>query len=71
MKATTRLRQMLASDGIYLAPGAFDGMTARLIEQAGFDLVYASGGAIARSCGFPDIGLLSLTEVQQRLVQMT
>ena len=71
MKATTRLRQMLASDGIYLAPGAFDGMTARLIEQAGFDLVYASGGAIARSCGFPDIGLLSLTEVQQRLAQMT
>ena len=71
MKATTRLRQMLARDGIYLAPGAFDGMTARLIEQAGFDLVYASGGAIARSCGFPDIGLLSLSEVQQRLAQMT
>lgn len=71
MKATTKLRQMLACDGIHVAPGAFDGMTARLVEQAGFDLVYASGGAIARSCGFPDIGLLSLTEVQQRLAQMT
>jgi 2-methylisocitrate lyase-like PEP mutase family enzyme len=70
MKATTRLRQMMADNDIHVAPGAFDGMTARLVEQAGFDLIYASGGAMARSCGFPDIGLLSLTEVQQRLEQM-
>lgn len=70
MKATTTLRAMLAGDDIHVAPGAFDGMTARLVEQAGFGLVYASGGAIARSCGYPDIGLLSISEVQQRLEQM-
>ena len=70
MKRTTRLRQMMSGDDIHVAPGAFDGLTARLVEQAGFDLIYASGGAIARSCGFPDIGLLSLTEVQQRLEQI-
>ena len=70
MKQTTRLRQMMADQSIHVAPGAFDGMTARLVEQAGFGLIYASGGAIARSCGFPDIGLLSLSEVQQRLEQM-
>lgn len=70
MKATTRLRQMMADDQIHVAPGAFDGMSARLVEQAGFGLVYASGGAISRSCGYPDIGLLSVSEVQQRLEQM-
>jgi 2-methylisocitrate lyase-like PEP mutase family enzyme len=70
MKTTTRIRQMIHGNDIHVAPGAFDGMTARLVEQAGFDLIYASGGAIARSCGFPDIGLLSLTEVQQRLEQI-
>lgn len=70
MKATTKLRQMMADQQIHVAPGAFDGMTARLVEQAGFNLIYASGGAIARSCGYPDIGLLSLSEVQQRLEQM-
>jgi len=70
MKTTTRIREMLNSDGIFTAPGAFDGLTARLVEQAGFDLVYASGGAIARSSGFPDIGLLGYNEVLSRLEQM-
>ena len=70
MKPTTRIRQMINGNDIHVAPGAFDGMTARLVEQAGFDLIYASGGAIARSCGFPDIGLLNLSEVQQRLEQI-
>jgi 2-methylisocitrate lyase-like PEP mutase family enzyme len=70
MKPTTRLRQMMFDNDIHVAPGAYDGMTARLVEQAGFNLIYASGGAIARSCGFPDIGLLSISEVQQRLEQM-
>lgn len=70
MKTTTKLRQLIGDGGIHIAPGVFDGMTARLVERAGFDLIYASGGAIARSCGFPDIGLLTLTEVQQRLEQI-
>lgn len=70
MKVTTKLRQMMADKDIYVAPGAYDGLTARLVEQAGFKLIYASGGAIARSCGFPDIGLLGINEVQQRLEQM-
>ncbi|EIU09631.1 methylisocitrate lyase [Mycobacteroides abscessus 5S-0921] len=60
----------MEGDGIHVAPGAFDGLTARLVEEAGFDLIYASGGAIARSAGLPDIGLLSFTEVCSRLEQM-
>ncbi|SHX71310.1 Isocitrate lyase family protein [Mycobacteroides abscessus subsp. bolletii] len=70
MRRTTRLRKLVEGDGIHVAPGAFDGLTARLVEEAGFDLIYASGGAIARSAGFPDIGLLSFTEVCSRLEQM-
>lgn len=69
-RPTTRLRQLIGSDGIHLAPGAYDGLSARLVEESGSELLYASGGAIARSCGVPDIGLLSLTEVAARIEQM-
>ena len=63
MKPTTRFRQRLAQPGLIVAPGAYDGLSAKLIEQAGFDVVYATGGGISRSCGCPDIGLLTMTEV--------
>jgi 2-methylisocitrate lyase-like PEP mutase family enzyme len=46
-------------------------LTARLVELADFKAVYASGGAIARSAGYPDIGLLSFTEVADRLAKIT
>ncbi|MFJ9688813.1 oxaloacetate decarboxylase [Streptomyces bacillaris] len=69
-RPTTRLRQMIEGDGIHVAPGAYDGLSARLVEESGSTLIYASGGAIARSCGVPDIGLLGLTEVAARIEQM-
>jgi len=50
-----------------MAPGAYDGLSSRLVSLSGFDAVYASGGAIARSCGYPDIGLLSFSEVVERI----
>ncbi len=61
-----RLRQQL-SESIVVAPGAYDGLSARLVAAAGFSAVYASGGAIARAAGYPDIGLLSFTEVMDRV----
>jgi 2-methylisocitrate lyase-like PEP mutase family enzyme len=67
MRATTKLRQLLASGRTLVAPGVFDGLSARLTEQAGFAAVYASGGAVARSAGVPDLGLLSLSEIVARL----
>lgn len=70
MKVTQKLREILARPQATIAPGAFDGLSARLVEQAGFELIYASGGAIARSSGFPDIGLLGFTEVCERIAQM-
>jgi 2-methylisocitrate lyase-like PEP mutase family enzyme len=48
----------------------FDGLSAQVVEQAGFAAVYASGGAIARSAGLPDLGLLSMTEVRDRVAQI-
>ena len=69
-KPTQTLRQLLNSGKTLIAPGAFDGLSARLIEQAGFDCIYGSGGAISRSAGFPDLGLLSFSEVVERYMQM-
>jgi 2-methylisocitrate lyase-like PEP mutase family enzyme len=60
----------LKSGQITVAPGAYDGLSARLVEQAGFPAVYASGGAIARSAGAPDLGLLSMTAIADRLASM-
>ncbi|OGT32221.1 MAG: isocitrate lyase [Gammaproteobacteria bacterium RIFCSPHIGHO2_12_FULL_35_23] len=70
MKQTTKLKQLLSNKKTIIAPGIFDGLSARLAEQAGFSVLYASGGAIARSCGYPDLGLLSFNEVCERLQQI-
>jgi len=45
------------------APGAFNALVARAVAQAGFAALYVSGGATANVAGFPDIGLLTMTEV--------
>jgi len=65
-----RLVELIELQNIVTAPGVFDGLSARLVEQAGFSAIYASGGAIARSTGVPDIGLLTLTEVADRMRQI-
>ena len=67
MKSTRQLRGKLSSGSPVIAPGAYDGISARLVAMAGFDAVYASGGAIARAAGYPDIGLLSFNEVLERI----
>ena len=59
-----RLRALLAAPGLVIAPGAYDALSARLIEHAGFDLVYMTGfGSTASLLGRPDVGLLSATEM--------
>jgi len=67
MTSTPSLRAALATGKTVVAPGAYDGLSARLVALAGFDAVYASGGAIARAAGYPDLGLLSFTEVMDRV----
>src|SRR5215218_6255812 len=59
-----RLRELIAGDAVVVAPGAYDALSARLVEQAGFDAVYMTGyGATASLLGRPDVGLLSMTEM--------
>jgi 2-methylisocitrate lyase-like PEP mutase family enzyme len=67
MRQSTALRQLLKGDDTVVAPGVYDGLSARLARRAGFVAVYATGGGIARSMGYPDLGLLSLSEVLDRL----
>src|SRR5579872_3762564 len=58
------LRQALEKPGIIVAPGAYDGFSARLVEQAGFPAVYLTGNGMSGSVlGQPDVGLMTLTEV--------
>jgi 2,3-dimethylmalate lyase len=59
-----RLRELLSAGPPLMAPGAYDALSARLIEQAGFDVVYMTGfGTTASLIGRPDVGLLSATEM--------
>jgi carboxyvinyl-carboxyphosphonate phosphorylmutase len=64
MKPTTKLRQMLKEPGIIVAPGAYDCLTATIVEQAGFPAVYMTGsGSAAARIGEPDLGMTSMTEM--------
>jgi len=67
MGRTTQFRRLLKGKQVLVAPGAFDGLSARLIERAGFPLIYVTGGGIARSMGYPDLGLLTMSEVISRV----
>jgi 2-methylisocitrate lyase-like PEP mutase family enzyme len=70
MNPRQALKQLLKRDKFLVAPGCFDGLSARLVEQAGFEAVYLSGGAVARSMGIPDIGLVTMSEVIERAAQV-
>ena len=62
-----RLRE---TDEVLRLPGAFNPLSARLIERKGFEGVYVSGAVVAADLGLPDIGLTTLTEVAQRAGQI-
>ena len=70
MKSRQLLRQLFQRDRLLVAPGCFDGLSARLVEEAGFEAAYLSGGALARSMGIPDIGLVTMSEVIERAAQV-
>ena len=55
----------LKSNKILRVPGAYNPLTAKLIEEIGYDAVYVSGGVMANDLGFPDIGLTTLQDVSK------
>jgi len=58
-----RLRTLLKAEQMVIAPGAYDAITARIIAQAGFPAVYMTGAGTAASLGYPDFGLVTMTEM--------
>ncbi|MGW4928952.1 methylisocitrate lyase [Agromyces sp. NPDC004153] len=64
-------RERLDTGRIMRFPGAFNPLSARLIEQKGFEGVYISGAVLSADLGLPDIGLTTLTEVAGRAKQIT
>src|SRR5205823_5528453 len=66
------LRRLLARDELLIAPGAYDGLTARLVELAGFDVVYATGAGISNSqLALADVGLITMSEMLDQVRKMT
>jgi 2-methylisocitrate lyase-like PEP mutase family enzyme len=63
MSRAKELRSLIQRDGMTIAPGAYDCITATLIAHAGFPAVYMTGAGTAASHGYPDYGLLTMSEM--------
>jgi 2-methylisocitrate lyase-like PEP mutase family enzyme len=63
MAQTARMRELLRRNAMVVAPGAYDCITARLIERAGFDAIYMTGAGTAATLGYPDFGLVTMSEM--------
>jgi 2-methylisocitrate lyase-like PEP mutase family enzyme len=63
MSKAKALRELFKRDGMTIAPGAYDCITATLIAQAGFPAVYMTGAGTAAAHGYPDYGLLTMSEM--------
>jgi 2,3-dimethylmalate lyase len=70
MSVRQEMRRLIERSGYTMVPGAYDTLTARLVEAAGFEAVYLTGGGYSRSNGYPDLGLLTLSE-NVRFIGMT
>lgn len=70
MSRANELRALLRQDGMITAPGAYDCITARMIEQAGFAAVYMTGAGTAAALGFPDYGLVTMSEMVENAGRM-
>ncbi len=65
------LRAALSAGPMILAPGGYDALTARLIAQHGFSAVYMTGAGTSVAYGYPDYGLLTMTEMVDNAARMT
>src|SRR6185312_7809420 len=71
MTQAARFRELMRRDGMVVAPGAYDCITARLIERAGFDAVYMTGAGTAATLGYPDFGLVTMSEMVENAGRIT
>lgn len=71
MEARKRLRELVDAKEILVLPGAYDALSARLAEAAGFPCVYMTGyGQSASKLGAPDVGLMTMSEMVERAKDM-
>ena len=63
MSHAAQFRSLLASGKMVIAPGAIDGITGRAIDRAGFSAAYMTGAGTSATLGYPDYGLLTMTEM--------
>ncbi len=67
MRATTRLRRLLARPRLLQLPGAYDPLSARIVEEAGFEALYVTGSGVSVGhLGLPDLGLATMTEMVEQ-----
>ena len=72
MLVTSKLRELIEQPGIIVAPGAYDCLTAKIIQQSGFPAVYMTGaGTSVARYGFPDLALASMTEMISNAADIT
>ena len=65
-----QLRALLRGEAMVVAPGAYDGLTAKLVAQAGFPAVYMTGAGTSVSQGYPDFGLLTMSEMVENAARL-
>jgi 2-methylisocitrate lyase-like PEP mutase family enzyme len=65
MTGAGRLRSLLRDESLIAAPGAYDGITAKSVERAGFPAVYMTGAGTAATFGYPDYGLITMSEMAE------
>jgi 2-methylisocitrate lyase-like PEP mutase family enzyme len=67
MSAAARLRELLRAPSMIVAPFVYDCLQAKIAERTGFDAVYMTGFGTAAARGFPDLGLMTMTEMVQNV----
>jgi 2,3-dimethylmalate lyase len=67
METTARLRELINGSEMLVAPFVYDGLQAKIAERTGFKAVYMTGFGTAAARGFPDLGLLTMTEMVQNV----
>lgn len=71
MQKSAVMRQILAKQGMLIVPGVHDALSARIVEEAGFEAVYLSGSMLSSSYGMPDMNILTMTEMVSRAASIT
>src|SRR5215470_8164086 len=70
MRAGSKLKQALAGQGLVVAPGVYDMISARIADPLGFGALYMTGFGVSASLGLPDAGLVSYTEMVERVARI-